>query len=566
MNRNIGLGLHLASTLAVALGAGAILAVATRSLAASPPVSSNPDTDAFRTGGAGAAITTQLNAATAQFQEITRVFRACYTGGGISNDGSGCADGTNGRLADFWVIQGILKDKNTDPNGLGVPNGPTLGQVTYRVSANGASTGIACARDPASPSGAPAPVGFLAPEGFDGIPNTADDAGGNGHFGVPGPGINPNTTAMSAPPLTNCNTKLETFEEVAGTLNSFLNGTNTNLCIVNYDLAPGDGSVKNDQAGAGLPGALTTVGTLSGNETTNLKLSCDTAVSAPPTGDFLPAQDPLKSAEVTGALIYKIAASRDTHAIGSNDTKVHLVLPQLEALFGDPASNSACTLGTIGAASTQSSQNATICTRKSGSGAREVFRLSFMANTEGTKNQSEDTSGVANGTITSCLQTKETGGLVTASKRVKVGNLITDQINCVDSFSGSFTYLDADRFDAGIYGVVLEGVDPDAAIAAPAGKTLKDLVKCGQYRFWGPLTSGVGPRNGGASDFITAHRAALKSASVYANAQAYLPVGKIGFVKAATDGAYSIAFVPTTCPGTPPAELSISASPTTAPP
>ena len=118
------------------------------------------------------------------------MFRGCYTGGTIPNDGSGCADGVNGRLADFFVIQGVLKNSNTDPNGLGVPNGPSLGEVTYRVSGNGSGSGIACSRTSPTPIG----IGFLAPEGFDGTPNTADDAGGTGEFGVPGAGINAGTS------------------------------------------------------------------------------------------------------------------------------------------------------------------------------------------------------------------------------------------------------------------------------------------------------------------------------------------------------------------------------------
>ena len=83
---------------ALALATAALLGLGATAMAA-PNVSSNPDTDAFRTGGCTGCFVTQMNAATAQFQEITRVFRGCYTGGTIQNDGTGCADGTNGRLA-----------------------------------------------------------------------------------------------------------------------------------------------------------------------------------------------------------------------------------------------------------------------------------------------------------------------------------------------------------------------------------------------------------------------------------------------------------------------------------
>jgi hypothetical protein len=540
-------------------------------------VQSSPDNfDKFRTGGAGAAVGTQLNAVTAQFGQITRVFRGCSTGGGVKDDGSGCDGAGHGRLADFWVIQGVLRNSAVDPNGLGVPNGPSLGEVTYRISGNGASTGLTCARDPASPGGPPGPVGFLAPEGFDGIPNTPDDAGStfggttnNWTFGTPGPGTNPNSATMIAPPLVNCQnkTKLDTYELVSGTTNSYLSGTNTELCVVNFDLN-GNGSIQNDQAGAGLPGALTNLTSASAsNESTNLKLSCDTAVAAPPPGDFNPPQNPFLNQDITGAQIYKIAASRDVHSInGGNDAKLHLALPQLEGIFGELASNSVCRLNHIGAASTSASQNVTACIRSAGSGAREVFRLTFMSNTEGSKTQSEDPSGVENGTVTTCVQTKEGGGSSQiASKRVKLNSLITDQVNCLDTFSGSFTYLDADRFDPGIYAPVVEGVDPDAAILAPAGQTLKDLVKCGAYRYWGPLASGIGGRNPSGTPYITAHLGALKKPAVYAAGNAYLPLPAIGFSKTSTDGAYTIAFVPTTCPGAPPAEIPISATPNSSP-
>ena len=112
---------------------------------------------------------------------------------------------------------------------------------------------------------------------------------------------------------------------------------------------------------------------------------------------------------------------------------------------------------------------------------------------------------------------------------------------------------------------MVEGVDPDAAVLAAAPNSLKDLVKCGHYRFWGPLAGGVGTHNAGGSAFITAHRAALKNKAVFVNAVAYLPLNSVGFTKNATDGAYSISFLPTSCPAAPPAAISISASPTSTP-
>lgn len=546
---------------AVAIAAAVVLGHAGAALAA-PNTSLSPDTDAFRTGGCTGCFITQMNATTSQFQEITRVFRGCYAGGTIANDGSGCADGVNGRLADFVVLQGVLKNSTTDPNGLGVPNGPSLGEVTYRVSGNGSGPGIACSRSAPTPTG----IGFLAPEGFDGTPNTADDAGGTGAFGVPGPGVNPNSSAMSSAPLTNCQgrTRLADYQTVAGTTNTFASATNGELCVVNYDLNS-NGLISNDTNGAGAPGALTSVGSVANNETTNLRVSCDTGFADLPPGDFLPPRDAFNQQDVFGAQIFKIAVSRDAHGAAGNDVKLHLNDPQVEGIFGEPANNSVCRLPHLGGASTAASQNVTACIRAAGSGSRETFRNTFMADTAGSKTQSEDNSGAQNGTTTSCLQTREAGGTQISTKRVKLGQSNGDVTNCLATFTGSFGYVDADRFDPSFYGAVLEGVDPDAAVLAASPNSLKDLVKCGHYRFWGPLAGGVGAHNPGGSAFITAHRAALKNRNVYTNAVAYLPLNSVGFTKNATDGAYSIAFLPTTCSAAPPAALSISASPTSAP-
>jgi hypothetical protein len=544
---------------AVAIAAAAVLGHAGAALAA-PNASLSPDTDAFRTGGCSGCFGTQMNAATAQFGEITRVFRGCYAGGTIAPDSSNCAGPGVGRLADFYVIQGTLKNSTTDPNGLGVPNGPSLGEVTYRVSATGSGPGIACARTTPTPVG----LGVLAPEGFDGVPNTADDAGGTGSFGVPGPGINPNTVTMSAAPLVDCQGKTQTqsYETVPGTVNTYATATNGELCIVNYDLNS-NGSISNDAAGSGAPGTRTTVSATS--ESTNLTVSCDTGFADLPPGDFLPPRDPFNQQDVFGAQIFKIAVSRDAHASTGVDAKLHLNDPQIEAIFGNPQNNSVCRLSHIGGVSSGSSQNVTACIRAAGSGSRETFRNTFMADTAGSKVQSEDPSGAQNGTTTTCIQATEAGGSVVSTKRIKQGATAGDVENCESTFTGAIGYVDADRFGPAWYGAVVEGVDPDAAETATPPNTLKDLVRCGHYRYWGPLAGGIGQHNPGGSAFITAHRAALKNKAVYANAQAYLPLGSVGFSKNATDGSYAIQFVPTTCPAAPPAELSISASPTAAP-
>lgn len=549
----------LRTTRGVLLCFAATVAVAPRAGAA--PVSSNPDTDAFRTAGAAAVIDAQLTAVTSQFQEITRVFRGCNTSGGIQNDGSGCADGVNGRLNDFFVIQGILKNSTTDPNGLGVPNGPSLGEVTYRISGNGAQNGIACSRDPAIQ--APTSVGFLAPEGFDGVPNTADDAGGSGSFGIPGPGVNPGTSGSTAVPLVNCQgkTRVQNAQTVPGTINTFATAPNGELCLVHYDLN-GNNTIAGENTGVGAPGAVTSIGGVAGNESSNLRLSCDVGITGPPPGDFNPPLVAQRSQDIVGGQVYKIATGRDVHAIGNNDQKIHLNDAQLEGIFGEPANNSVCRLNHIGAESSGASQNVTACIRQTGAGVREALRLTFMTNTAGSKTQSEDPSGTANGTVTTCVQTREAGGSQIAQKRVKTQNIINEQISCLNAFPGAFTYIDANRFDPGIYAPVVEGVDPDAAVLAPASSNLKQLVKCGKYRMWLPVSTGVGAHNPGGSAFITAHNSALKSRpALYTTSNSWLPSSTIGFTKNASDGSYSIAFVPTSCPAAPPPEISISETP-----
>jgi len=564
------------SKIAVALGSAAMLAVAAPAFAATPDVSANPDTDTFRTGGCTGCFITQMQAVVAQFATITRAFRACYTnvagGSKIVDDGSACDGNGHGRLADFFVIQGTLKTctqttpGTCDTGSVGVPN-PGTTEYTYRVSGNGSGNGIGCAA-----ASSPVGTGFLAPEGLDGTPNTADDAGGSGVFGQLGAGTGAGTATMVAAPLTQCDNLIQTYDTL-GTLPAV--PLSAKFCVVNFDLSK-DGTIQNDQTGAGLPSQFPQPGsnitTLSAtNETTNTKISCDTAFSDLPTGDFLPPKPPYNSPDVYGAQIMKIVAKRTTHSIaGGADAKLHLNMAQIQNIFGDPPGNSVCQLKAIGAVDAGTT-NTTACIRPSGSGTRETTRLTFMANTAGPKNFSEDTAGGSNGTVTSCTtQTKEGGGLtLTGSKRVKQGNGNQDVQDCVAGFPGSIGYVDGNRFDGTMYGVVVEGVDTDAAAQGTAGvDDLRQLVKCGHYRYWGPLAGGLGAHNGGASVFITAHRAALKTQSIYVNANAYIPFGVntgVGVVKSSVDGPYSIQFVPTSCPAAPRPELTISASPTVAP-
>jgi hypothetical protein len=120
-------------------------------------------------------------------------------------------------------------------------------------------------------------------------------------------------------------------------------------------------------------------------------------------------------------------------------------------------------------------------------------------------------------------------------------------------------YVDVARTNANWYAVPVLGVDPDSStspgIALPgnnAGATLQQLVKCGQYPYWGALSGGDGARNV-ANVFGTAHRNALLSSLVFPSNNNYIPLGGINtgvsYNKTRTGGVYGFKFIPTSCPG-----------------
>jgi hypothetical protein len=86
-------------------------------------------------------------------------------------------------------------------------------------------------------------------------------------------------------------------------------------------------------------------------------------------------------------------------------------------------------------------------------------------------------------------------------------------------------------------------------------------VKCGHYRWWGPLAGGR-PDDPGLSDrgnvvataHENAHRAALSNPAVATDF--YIPFGNaalggVAVRKNVTDGAYGVFFAPTGCPAQP---------------
>jgi hypothetical protein len=538
----------------------AALALATGAQALVPARSAAPSTDKFRTGGCTGCFLTQTTAAIAEFQQITRVFRGCGIGPSFASGTSNCAGGATSLLLDFFVLQGFVRDRDFPGNmGVGVSCAgdaghadarcDSIGEVTYRISANGSSFGVQCAR-----ASSPAGIGFLAPEGLDGIPNTADDAGGTGVFAATGPGTGSGLTRTAAA-LAQCDTKLSTFDNELGTVLPVL-GPNQ-LCVVDEDL-DGTNGINQDRPGGGAPGARTQIGA---GETSNLTLDCSTGFSDLPPSDFFTPKLPYNQPDTFGAQIFKFIVSGDVHDADDVHRKLHLQDPEVENLFSTPPG--VCTWAHIGAESLVA-PNVRSCIREEGSGSRETFRLTWMANTGGSAIQKEGTT-FPGGTPTNCFQFVEGSlipmatGVHTTSQNGGAGDLV----NCVNSSQGAIGYADEARqpnVGAGEdwYGAVIEGTDPDAALAinpATGNPFIKDLVKCGAYRFWGPLSGGIGSFAAVGDIYVTGHRNALQTGAVFAANPGFLPKKEIGFNKSVTDGLYSVQFIPTTCPNAPPDEL-----------
>src|SRR5215468_3400508 len=200
--RNAGLALSLAVG-ALAVGAPA---QAQQMLTAKDGGIVGTGPDDLRTGGCSGCFQAQMRSVLNQFATITRIWRLCgtQTPGGVASSlkatpgGAPTCDGDpgtpGGTLLDYVVIQGDLRDSTAAANaatndfynnttgavgadgvndGFGQPGGAS--DVVYRVSANGSGQGNLCTQSLASGG---VGIGYVSPEGFDGVPNTADDAGG----------------------------------------------------------------------------------------------------------------------------------------------------------------------------------------------------------------------------------------------------------------------------------------------------------------------------------------------------------------------------------------------------
>ncbi|HVN38739.1 MAG TPA: substrate-binding domain-containing protein [Myxococcota bacterium] len=542
-------------TLSVSLAVGAAgLVIAQPARAVND---TNPSTDQFRTGGCSGCFTTQMNAATSSFTKITRVFRGCETGPNFPDglSGAGCAgaalQGKDG-LLDFVVIQGDLKCSGTcdgdiplSPDGLGVPHGQH--NVTYRVSSTGSSRGLRCANGGNNPS--VNSLGFLAPEGMDGIPGTTDDAGVGPGFGVQGvPAGWPNTAARKRDALVDCSGKTGIAGFLVGTNPPNITGV-IEECVVQYDQS-GNKNIDVKEDGV-LPGVYASVDGGTGNETTNIRLTCDTGFADLPPADF---ENPafntqtFSNQSTVGAQIFKIIVNKavytTAHPGPGGTKKIALNMPQIEGLFGGTAlATDACSWDAVGGAVNGDADNKIqVCFREDGSGTRETFRNTFMREPEGSHPM-----GTTVGTF-ACTARLEGGGALATNKSFQQNTTAGDESGCVVGTPGGVGYVNASRTDANFYAPPVFGVDPET-------NDLRNLVKCGQYPYWGPLTGGTGIHSAFllTNVYVASHLANLRDTAVFSTGADYLPLGGlqdgVAFDKGLTSSYYNVKFTANNCTG-----------------
>jgi hypothetical protein len=526
----------------------------------------------FRTGGCTGCFTTQMFAAVSEFASISKVYRLCGTGNkmGTSNACAGAAGLPNGALTpnsllqDFVVIEGTLKNCGTSCGtvgaaGLGVNGG---GFARYYVSANGSSFGVQCANTSTKSN-----IGFLGIFGSDQTPGGGDDPGdGTGAVGIPaqwpsGDGPTYDLSTLPRAALVACDTKVNsTFVmKVDPAVAPTWGAAGSEFCVVDID-ANNNGTIDTKETGQ-TPG-FTTIGAL---ETSDLNQACTAGYSDLPPADF---EDPSLNSltydqqKSTGAQIFKIVANNGVSALSDPTKKIQLQMPQLEGVFGGTSTGTdACSWADVGGqVSGDATGKLTICYREFGSGTRETFRNTFMLEAKGSHAQGIQ---VPPGTITrNCLGLNQGGGTTTTAKNFIQNNASGDEAACVagtgtgTGFTGNIGYVNASRTNPAWYAVPVFGVDPDAQTATQ----LRDMVRCGMYPYWGPLTGGRGAATD-TSGFFTSHMNAMSNETVF-NASLvpdYYPLGGstdgVAFTKSLTAGAYRMKYKPSAsgppfeCPG-----------------
>jgi hypothetical protein len=558
-------------TLLVVAAAGILGGI---SIAAMPHAAQAQAGPEFRTGGCTGCFATQMEAALAQFSNVTKVYRLCATGNNVGGSTNVCAGaaglpagaGAISAIQDYAVIEGTLKNCGTscDAKHLGVNGG---GFARYYVSANASYLGVDCASNPKQN------IGFLGIFGADQAPGGGDDPGnGTGAVGIPpnwptGAGPTYDMSLVPRAALVQCNTTIQSQFWSKLPLTVDLSGhqvqptwsvvAGTELCVVDVD-ADGNGQINNRDTGR-TPG-FTTIGA---TETSDLAQACNAGFSDLPSTDF---EDPsintrtYDDQQSTGAQIFKIVAHKSVSAASDTTKKIVLNKPQLETLFGGTNTGTdACSWKDLGGqVNGDPAAKITICYREDGSGTRETYRNTFMLNTKSSHAQGVATTGTLE--TRDCRDIPENWDGVTqppnTPKPFSQESASSDEATCVSEtgfasgFTGAVGYVNSSRTNANWYAVPVFGIDPDAQSAVQ----MRNLVECGLYPYWGPLTGGKGAAvdTGG---FRAAHLAALSSQYVFDASVVpdYLPLGPSGvgadgvaFIKTQTDGAYGLKYAPLT--------------------
>src|SRR5262249_31295368 len=190
--------------------------------------------------------------------------------------------------------------------------------------------------------------------------------------------------------------------------------------------------------------------------------------------------------------------------------------------------------------------------RVQSSGTRNTFRATFMQNTDNSHSEfrnfvgtTEQPTGVAN-----CTSLILGGGAVLGRKNYNQFSTEGGVLTCLQSGNckqNGIGYANSDALcaDTGsnCYDAVVEGVDPET-------NNMRDMVRCGMYRFWGPLACGSGLL--GSNAHVTALRNALGNGNqgniAFANTEAYVPKGQVSFSKDFADAQYTMQSTPPNCP------------------
>jgi hypothetical protein len=332
----------------------------------------------------------------------------------------------------------------------------------------------------------------------------------------------------------------------------------------------------------------------SNNEGTNLSMFCNNGCGDLPGQDLVTNTGSLPSFNQEtklGAQIFKLLATKDVKdqtqrcfvnngqtaipcgaactAAGGvcQDAKVPLWDPQVENVFGFAQNNATCAweslnaVGTPGANVTNAPFNSTVsgiflAERVQSSGTRNTFRETFMVNQDSSHAEFRTFTGTTeNGADKAdCTSIIKPGpGAVLATKNYNEFATEGGVLTCLQSGNcklNGIGYANSDAVcaDTGsnCYDVPVEGVDPET-------NNMRDMVRCGMYRYWGPLACGLGKRPTNA--FFTAHRNALGAGNqailAFTGTEAYIPRAQVAFFKEFTDAQYTMEFTPQGCPVAP---------------